>query len=229
MKVQVRASLLLAALALVVAVSGVGGAIAAKQFVITSSSQIKNGAVKSPDLRNSTVRSADVLNGTVAAADIGTGQVQAAEIGDNQVTPAEVELPAPAVSTPNGINGAVTTGGFTALGVVGNYTKVQPESSLEVGLAGAVASGPNTNCVFQLRVNGAAGAAGGGEVFAGSQPVNVSTAGVFAGAAAGPVTIEVWARASEFVPSPGVTEPTCIVGPAAPGIETTVVVAEAVV
>lgn len=232
-----RLSLILSTLALVVALTGVG---LVQAGVIVTSKQIKNGTivsadihkagVKSTDVANGTIGSADIGNGDVGGVDIGEGQVGAGDIGANQVTPTDVEFPPAAIATPDTINGPVTVGTFAKLGTLDTLQKVQAESSLEVTLAGVVSNGQNTGgCVFQLRVNGAPPVAGGGEAFASSQPVNVGPTTAFEGVAAGSVEIEVWAKAGDFVPGPGVTQASCIVGPGNPGIDTTVLAIEQVV
>ena len=63
----------LALIALVFAMAGTG--IAAKSYVITSSSQIRNGAVSGADVRNSSLTGSDVKNRSLTAADF-AGSVQ---------------------------------------------------------------------------------------------------------------------------------------------------------
>jgi hypothetical protein len=237
MKTQIRASLALSILALIVAVAAgaVGGAIASGVIITTkqiknntiTSKDLKNGAaVKSTDITNGTVASADIGNGDVASADIGEGEVHTGDIGANAVTPADVQLPPPVQETEGiGSPQPVVEGAFSKIATITTYSKVQAESTLEVSWSGAVASGTGTNCVYQLRVNGASPVGGGGEVFATGSAVNVSTTAAFAGLPVGPATIEVWAKASAALSA----TPTCVIDPPNPGIESTFVIAEAIV
>jgi hypothetical protein len=223
MKTQIRFSVMVSIMALVAALSGVGGAIAG-QFIITSK-QIRNGTILSQDIHKGGVKSSDVANGSVGSADITDGNVTGTDIGADQVTPSDVSMPAPTAATPPAASGPVTTAGFSKIADVTTYGKVQAESVLEVSWAGAIASGPSTNCVFQLRVNDAEPNGGGGEVFSQGEAVNISTLGIFNGLPAGPVTVSIWAKASASIGG----NPSCIVGPAHPGIDTTIVVTEQVV
>jgi hypothetical protein len=215
-----RASLVISTLALVVALTTAG---AWAQTNLITGAQIKNGTLTTKDLHNNTVASTDIHNGTVSTADIGSEQVTSPDIGANQVTPTDVQLPPPSETTPNGVSGPVTDQ-FTKLADVGTYNKTQAESLLNVTWSGAVASGSGTNCVFQVRVNGAEPNAGGGEVFSTQGAVNVSTTALFAGIGTGPLTVEVWAKYSAQF-----SAPTCILGPSNPGIDNTFVITEEVI
>lgn len=211
-------------LALVLAVMGLcmGGAIAAGKLVITSAN-LKNNTVRSIDLRNSGIDSKDIGTNEVTATDIATSAVGTTDIATNAVTPSDVELPAPVALAPGITSGTVNTSAFASIVSAGAYVKVQPESTLEVSWAGVAGSGPATNCVFQVRVDGAEPTGGGGEVFTLGEPINVSTLGLFPGLPAGPHTIEVWAKASAYI---GGGSPTCQVG--GMGVDSTFVIDEQV-
>jgi hypothetical protein len=202
-------SAIVATLALIIAV-GTGGALASG--VITSK-DIKNGSILSKDIKNAQVKSPDIKDSTIDGADIGAGEIGASELN----------LPAPTQIASGETSGPVGAA-FGKLATVGTYTKQEAESVLQVEWTGAVAPGVGTNCVFQLRVNGAPPQAGGGEVFAASSAVNVSTVGLFPALGVGPLAIEIWAKYSAKVTQ----APTCIVGPSNPGIASTFVIGEAV-
>jgi hypothetical protein len=188
----------------------------------------KSQLLTGKDIRNNTLTTKDLKNNTVDGVDIGTNQVQTSDIGAGQVTPSDVTLPPPAEVTPPEAAGPVTTDGFSLLATVGAYHKTQAESTLNVNWSGPVASGPQTNCIYQIRVNGIEPVQSGGEAFVGSGMADISTVGLFAGLGEGDVSIQVWAKASLFVAGGGVAGPTCIIGPAASGIESTFVVTEEV-
>lgn len=165
-----------------------GGALASGRIIITSSSQIKNGAVTSKDVKNNTVRSAD----------LGPNSVTGTEIDPNAVEPSDVALP-PAVET-NPPVAAVTDpnpfspSAYEVIGTVGTFDKQQAESQLEVQWSGVIsAGGAATLCVYQLRVNGQPSPGGGGEAVAHEGVINVATGALFS-APVGPANIEVWAR-----------------------------------
>lgn len=197
--------------------------------VIVTSRQIKNGTITTKDLKNNGVQSTDLRNGTVGSQDISTEAVTSEDIGANQVTPQDVKMPPPCERTGDDGSAAapVTTSGFTRIFTAGTCTKEQGESLLKVEWSGAVVSGPATNCVFQLRVNEQEATGGGAEVFAGSATTNVATSGLFS-VPAGTVSIEVWAKATMFVPGGAGGGPSCVVGPAGT-IDSTFVVNEEVV
>lgn len=197
-----RLSLIFSVLALVAALT-VGGAYA-KQHLI-GSKQIRNNSLTTKDIKNDTVGTKD--------------------IGEGAVTPGDVSMPPPGTSSPGTIVGPVTDQ-YRKLGDAGGYTKVQADSVLSVTWSGAVAPGAATNCVFQLRVNGREPVGGGGEVFAQTGAVNVSTTALFSGLPEGPLTVEVWARYSATLNPPAAS---CIVGPDNPGIKTTFTYNEEVV
>ena len=190
-----------------------GGAIASGRLIITSKN-IRNGTVSSVDLKNNNVKSVDVANSGITDPDIAS----------NAVTPADVEMPPPVVADPTGLNGAVTTDGFSQLADAGSYSKVQPESTLEVQWAGVASSGIGTNCIFQVRVDGAEPQGGGGEVFTQGNAQNVSTVGLFPALPAGPHEVEVWAKASAYAGGGG--GPSCTLG--GQGNDSTFVMNEAV-
>lgn len=223
MKTQVRFSTAISVVALVAALCGVGGAYAGS--VIITSKQIKNGTILSTDIHKAGVKSTDVANGTISSADIGNGDVTSTDIGANQVTPADVSMPAPLQVIPPTASGPVTTEGFSKLADVATYSKAQSESVLEVNWSGAVTSGPGTNCIFQLRVDGNEPSGGGGEVFAQATPVNVATSAQFTGLAAGDVTVQIWAKATAIIGPGG----SCVIGPSNPSIDTTIGIVEQIV
>lgn len=244
MKVQVRAALAVAILALVAAVSGAAGA----ATVFVTSKQIKNGTilsqdihkqavrstdlqnegVKAPDIGTGQVTSSEIGNGDVASADIGEGEVHSGDIGANQVTPSDVEAPEPEqLVEADAASGPATTAGFALLDVVGTYAKEDPTSVLEVDWSGSAAAGQFGACLFQLRVDGQPAGASAGQVYLSPGDVtSVSASALFDGLGAGPHQVEVWAMiganhiGEEF---------TCTVGPAAAGIGQTFVVSEQVV
>lgn len=220
MKVQARASLVVSVLALVVAVSGVAGAAAG---ALIGSKQIRNGSVKSVDLRNNGVASADLKNNGVQSSDLAPESVE----GEALALPEPVQCH---------VEGSATlkppTADYTKVATLCSYDKVEPESVLEINWTGSVEGrneGEGGACVFQLRVNGAAIAGGGGEAFArGLQPANVSA--IFTGLAPGHLEIEVWARGTLPEDSTGeATGDRCVVGPANAGVSQTLDVVEAVV
>jgi hypothetical protein len=217
-----RLSLIISTLALVVALTGVG---LVQAGVLVTSKQIKNGTILSEDIHRGGVKTSDVANGTVSSADIGNGDIASVDIGANEVEPSDLELPAPVEATPDEATGSVAVGEFSKLATVAELTKVQAESVLEVTWSGAIAPGPSTNCIYQLRVNEAIAPQGGGEAFAQTSAVNVSTTATFSGVPAGPISIEVWAKAR----AAATPTPSCILGPANPGIDTTIVAIEQIV
>lgn len=199
-----RINTVISVLALIIAV-GTGSAFAASQI---TGKNIKNNSLTTKDLKNNGVTSGDLRNATVSSADIGEGEVE----------PTDVELPPPATLSPPTTQAPVT-GEFASLVTIGSYNKQTAESVLQVEWSGVIEAGPGTNCIYQLRVNGVE-PPHGGEVFAIQQPVNVSTGVLFPGLGAGPVSIEVWARASAAM----VANPSCNIG--TPQIETSVVAVE---
>lgn len=205
-------SAIMSTAALVVALT-IGGAYASG--VIVTSKQIKNGSILSVDLKNNGIKGSDIKNGAIDSADVENGGIGSQDLS----------LPPPVQITEPAVTGPVNTTGFSKIADVGQYVKVDPTSILQVEWNGAVADGAGTNCLFQLRVNGAASAQGGGEVFSQGGAVNVATAGLFPGLAAGPVNIEVWAKAYAAI----LATPTCVIGPAYPGVANTFIVSEATV
>lgn len=179
--------------------------------------QIKNGAITAKKLKKNAVTTEKIKAGAITTQDVGA----------NQITPANVRMPVPKQIDPPGAIQPVTPA-FTPVYVAGTYDKQTTESVLQVSWGGAVASGPSTSCVFQLRVNGQEPSNGGGEVFAGSEAVNVSTTSLFTGLGIEPVSIEVWAKDTFFVSGGGATEPSCIVGPIRTSVNSTFVASEIV-
>lgn len=219
-KLEVRASLLLAALALVVALSGVAGAVAGSTFI--TSKQIRNGTVRSIDLRNGGVQSTDIKNDAVASPDLAAGAVEAEALS----------LPTPVQCKVDGEQRLAAPAQFAKVATVCTYSKVTVESILSVDWTGVVEGrngGEASGCVFQLRVNGAPAAQGGGEVFGqGLAPVGATT--FFTGLPAGALSVEVWARLANPSFGGGPEFNYCSIGPAAAGgVGQTVSVTEEVV
>jgi hypothetical protein len=233
MKLQIRASLLIAVLALVAALSGVGGVYAGT--VLITGKQIKNGSLTTQDYRNGSVRTTDVRNGTidsadignneVSTADIGEGEVRAGDIGSNQVQPTDLQLPAPQQGVEAGTSSAAVSEEFTVLDPVETYVKVDPTSVLEVTWTGSAAAGFSP-CQFQVRVDGNPPADEAGTVYVGNGTVNgnITTSVTFAGLGEGPHEIAIYARAI----GGGGTFP-CTVGPEQAQIKQTFIIAEQVV
>jgi hypothetical protein len=228
----------------------VGGAYATG--VLVTSKQIKNGsiltqdihknavtdksigsnAVTSTDIKDDAVGADDIGAGQVDSEAIGTGQVSSSDIGNGQVTPQDVTMPDPEqikVSDIAKIEPASLE--FQKLDDVGSYTKEDPSSALQVEWTGSVEghnAGEASGCVFQLRVDGQPPQGGGGEVF-GTGIVSVSDSALFGGFGAGSHSIEIWAKLARFEPSDGPALNNCTVGPAAAGINQTVVISEQVI
>lgn len=221
----------LALAALIVSLVGAGIAGAGAAGVFVTGKQIKNGSITARDLHRNSVRSSAIGNGAVKSADvgaeairsadIGTGQVQDVDIGDDQVTPRSLSLPAPMqFIVPPQVVGPVGPD-FGPLASVGVYSKASASSVVKVDWSGVAVSGEATNCIFQIRVNGAPPEGGGGEVFAFSTE-NVSTSAVFSGQPAGPVEVEVWSKYSGKAGG----QATCILSPDYPGLKSTFVISE---
>jgi hypothetical protein len=203
-----------ATLALVIALSGIGTALAG---VIVGSKQIKNGSILSRDIHKAGVRSTDVKNGTIGSADIGDGDVQ----------PQDVTMPSPAQIKDSDVAAIVPTLDFALVETVGSYAKEDPNSILEVDWTGSVRGengGEQSGCVFQLRVDGQPAPGGAGEVF-GRGLTSVSASALFSGLPAGPHQIEIWARMTINAAMGN----SCMVGPAAAGVAQTIVVSEQVI
>jgi cytoskeletal protein RodZ len=254
MKVQVRAALAIAVLALVAAVSGVGGALAGQ--VLITGKQIKNGSLTTQDYRSGSVRASDVQNdsigstdlqnegvqstdlsdGGVQSADLQNGGVQSADIedngihtqdiGTNQVQASDLELPDPQQTVEPGTASANVGDTFASIDLVETYVKEDPTSILEVTWTGSASAGFSP-CQFQIRVDGqpAAGGAGALYVANGTTNGNVMISVDFMDLPAGPHEVSVYGRAV------GAGESTfpCTVGPEAAQLQQTFVVAEQVV
>lgn len=212
----------LSLLALVVALAGACIAGANAAGVLVGGKQIKNGSITARDLHKNSVRSKAIQNGAVQSPEIGSGQVHADDIGADQVTARALSLPSPAQVVLGPSTGPVGPD-FGALVKVATYDKASADSVLRVNWNGVAANGAQTNCIFQIRVNGQAPQNGGGEVFALSNPVNVSTSALFPSLGAGAVSVEVWARYTFKMTS----SPTCVLNPEPnPGINSTFVISE---
>lgn len=212
----------LALLAVVIATIGacIAGAGAAGIFV--TGKQIKNGSITGKDLRRNAVGSKAISGGAVKSAEIGGGQVHAADIGADQVTARALSLPSPKQVVLGPSVGPVGPD-FGPLVKVADYEKTSADSVLRVDWNGVASNGEQTNCIFQVRVNGQPPQGGGGEVFALGNPVNVSTSALFLSLAAGTVSVEVWAKYSAKLTG----NPTCVLNPEPnPGIKSTFVISE---
>lgn len=221
MKLQVRASLLIAVVALVAALSGIGGAYAGT--VLITGKQIKNGSLTTQDYRKGSVRTSDVQNGAVGSPDLTNGGVSTADIGANQVQPTDLALPAPQVGVEAGTASAEVGDGFTLVDPVETYVKVDPTSILEVTWTGSAAAG-FLPCQFQIRIDGQEPAGGAGTIYVanGSVNGNIMTSVTFSGLPEGPHDIAIYARSVG-----GST--TCTVGPEQAQIKQSFITAEQVV
>jgi hypothetical protein len=103
MRVQARLSLVISALALVVALSGVAGAVAGSTFI--GSKQIRNGSVKSVDLRNAGVKSVDVANNSIDGADLENNGVGSPDIEPGAVEGEALDVPVLAVAMSGSVIG----------------------------------------------------------------------------------------------------------------------------
>jgi len=234
----------LALAALVVAIVGVGVAGASAGGVFVTTKQIRNGTILSQDIRKNAVKSSDIgkdavgstdvkagavesaeiASGAVQSEEIDTGAVQTGDIGDGQVQPGDVDLPEPEQIQESDVASAVVgDSDFALVNTVGTYMKEDATSILDVTWTGT-AVGVEVPCVFQIRVDGKASAAGAGVVYVGTSAASVSAAALFEGLPAGPHTIEVWAKLTDSLGSSA-----CTVGPASAGISQTFVVSEQVV
>lgn len=244
MKLQVRASLLIAVVALVAALSGVGGVYAGT--VLITGKQIKNGSLTTQDYRKGSVRTSDVQNSSLLAPDLATGSVESPElatgavaspdlqdggvqtgdIGANQVQPSDLDLPDPQVGVEAGTASADVGDGFTLVDPVETYVKVDPTSVLEVTWTGSAAAG-FLPCQFQVRVDGQEPAEGAGTIYVanGSVNGNIMTTVAFEGLPEGPHEIAIYARS---VGGGGGTFP-CTVGPEQAQIVQSFLTAEQVV
>jgi hypothetical protein len=222
MKLQIRAALAIATLALVAAVSGIAGAVAGQ--VLITGKQIRNGSLTTQDYRKGSVRTSDVQNGTVASADLATEGVQSQDIGTNQVQPSDVEAPDPQLGLEAGAASAEVSDEFVPLDPIETYVKEDPTSILEVSWTGSASAG-FLPCQFQLRVDGQAAAPGAGVIYVGNGSVNGNVMVVvdFFGLAVGPHEIAIYAR------SVGGAGSTCTVGPESAQITQTFITAEQVV
>lgn len=223
MKLQVRASLAIAVIALVAALSGVGGVYAGT--VLITGKQIKNGSLTTQDYRKNSVRPSDVQNNSIAAPDLTNEGVTSADIGTNQVTPSDVEAPDPQLGTEVGASSGQLGEEFTLLDPVETYVKEDPTSVLEVTWSGSAEAG-FLPCQFQLRVDGQAAAPGAGVVYVanGSVNGNVAVTADFFGLPAGAHEIAIYARSL----GGGGGTSTCTVGPATAQLQQTFVTSEQV-
>lgn len=197
-----------ATLALVLAL-GTSGAYAANL--------IKPNSITSKDIKANAVKSSDIKNGSVQGTDVGAGQINSADIGNGDVTPEDVTLPAPVASTQAAVSAPVSNA-YGLIDTVMNYNKTTPDSVLEVEWNGIASPGPQTDCLYQLRVNGQPAPAGGGVVYAhNTAPVTASTSALWPGLPAGPVVIELWAKWT----ANDTASPSCGIDPANLGVTST--------
>lgn len=232
MRSQTRIALGIAALALVVALSGIGGAMAGQALITgkqirngsLTTQDYKKGSVQTSDVKNGSIESADVENGAVESADLKDSGITTADIGANQVTATDIEVPDPKQSTENGAASAEVGTDFTLIDPVETYVKQDPTSALEVSWTGSASAGFSP-CQFQIRVDGQAAAAGAGAIYVANGTVNgnVSTSALFSGLPSGPHDVSIYARAV----NPGQPFP-CTVGPAEAQLTQTFITAELV-
>lgn len=222
-----HSALIVATVALVVALVGVPGVTAGGLLV--TSKNVKNNSITSADIKKATLKTSDIGTNAVRSADIQSGAVESSDIGAGEVTPDDVTMPDPSQIKFNGtarIELPINDLDSHKVVDLGSYAKTDPASDLEVTWTGSV-EGHNgdelSGCVFQLRVDGNPAPNGGGEVF-GKGIVSVSSSALFPGLAAGPHTIEVWAK----VIVGNAAENSCTVGPAKAGVGQTAVVKEIV-
>jgi hypothetical protein len=250
MKLQVRTALVLAVVALVAALTGVGTTLATQRLI--TGKQIKNNSIASVDLKNNGVQTADIANGTVDSEDLGAnsvgseeiqtnavgseelaanavgseeiapGAVHSSDIGDNQVTSEDVDLPEPEqIVTPPEAPDMVGNE-YALVDEVGSYIKEDPTSGLSVSWTGSAAAGFSP-CLFQIRVDGTASANGAGVIYvANGSTISVSGTALFEGLGTGPHAIQVWAHSTINGSFP------CTVGPVVAGVDQTFVVSEEV-
>lgn len=193
MKLQVRFAVAVAVLALVAALSGIGGAYAGT--VLIGSKQIRNGSLLTQDYKTGSVRTSDVQNGTVSTPDLENGGIDSVDIGTNEVTPSDLELPDPKQVVEPESSPSQVGGDFVNVDPVTTYTKVDPTSVLEVTWTGSASAGFSP-CQFQLRVDGQPAAPGAGVIYVsnGSIQGNVSLTASFEGLAEGPHEVAIFAR-----------------------------------
>lgn len=80
------ASLIVAIIALVVATAGT--ATAASRYLITSSSQVKTGAINGTDIQNGSIKGGDIANGTITSSKLAASARLSASSGDSFATEA---------------------------------------------------------------------------------------------------------------------------------------------
>lgn len=193
-----------------------GGAVASGTIVIKSTTQIQKGAVRSSDLRNGTVADADIGENAISSDEIGTGSIGTSEAGFPEGETA--------VEQPGDVASANVEGEFALVDVVTTYDKESAETGLVVTWDGTAGSGM-LPCVFQIRVDGQPSGPNAGETYMTSgSSGNVSAGTEFAGLAAGPHEISVYAHTLNAA---GAAYP-CTVGPASAAIGQTFQIDEVV-
>lgn len=166
----------------------------------------------------------------VGTAEVAPGAVGSTEIANGSVTPQDVTMPGPVqfqrpAGEPASVN--ISSPDYTLVAVMGTYEKQDATSALEASWTGTAEADPDSNsdCVFQVRVDGQA-SRGAGEVYVSHGPaISVSATSLFDGLGTGPHQVEIWARLTNY----GGGTFTCTVGPFGTGIAQTVVVSEKVV
>lgn len=224
MKVQVRFATVMATVALVATLCGIGGAYAGSVFI--TGKQIRNGSLTTQDYKKGSVQPSDVKNGSVGTTDLQNGGIAGADIGSDQVEAGDLNLPDPQQVTETGTASAEVGDAFTLLDPVETYVKVDPTSQLEITWTGSAAT-QFLPCQFQIRVDGlpAPGEAGTIYVPNGTVDGNISTTASFPGLPVGPHVIAVYARS---VGGGGGQFP-CTVGPTQAQISQTFLTAEQVI
>lgn len=150
----------------------------------------------------------------ITSNEIATGAVKQSDIHRNAVTAKKAKFPvARSVGTSLETTGATVAedGGFAPVAQLGTGGVPTGGTKIQVTWAGTgradTYGGP---CVFQLRVDGAPSASGGGEALAGQQVESVSATALFDGLSSGDHAIEIWARAVNPYPHPEGDR--CVVG-----------------
>lgn len=119
------AALVVALTALVVAL---GGTALATSYVITSSSQIKDGAVTGADVKDRSLTGTDLKDGSVASVDVKDGSLAGADVKDRSLSPKDFNG---SVTGPPGPQGPAGPRGETgAIGPSDTYTGYSPQGTI---------------------------------------------------------------------------------------------------
>lgn len=232
-------STVISTLALVVALTGVGGAYAIGRNTVggaqikrnaVGASEVKRNAVRSSELRKNSVRKSEIGAGGVGASELGGGSVDDGALQTNavgsrslsagSVRASELALPAPVQVASDAPHAAEVGGGYEKLADLGTIDKTTEDSKISVQWA-SVARASFASCVYQLRIDGQPAGEAGEAFVANSDTQSVSSSAVFA-AGAGAHTVQVWARNTNGAQYP------CAINPADVGVAQTVVIEELV-